>query len=176
MPREEQAVMKTIRFIGVVVLLIVTVSADVLAYREGGDRGSGYGYGPDLDDRVMTELNLTADQEARIVKLRAAHARGIQPLQNELDSRRRELKELWLQRSLDQDRIAAVEREVRILREKIRGKIKDHQRAVFSILTPEQRNWLQALGMDQDDRYGKGVRDRRGMGNPPAMERGRRGY
>jgi Spy/CpxP family protein refolding chaperone len=156
--------MKTIRFIGIVVLLIVTVSADVLAYREGGSRGSGYGNGPDLDDRVMTELNLTADQEARIMNLRAAYARGIQPLQNELDGRSSELKQLWLQRSLDQGRITAVEREVRTLRKQIRDKRNINRRAVFSILTPEQQAILKRYEADRKDGSGKSMRDRRGMG------------
>jgi periplasmic protein CpxP/Spy len=169
-------VMKTIRVIGIVVLLVVTVSANVLADREGGGVRPGYGYGSNLDDRMIARLNLTADQKARIITLREAHSKEIQPLKNELYSRSNELKQLWLQRSLDQDRITAVEREVRTLRARIRAKMDSNQRAVSSILTPEQQAILKRYEADRKDGSGKSMRDRRGMGMAPAVDRGMRGY
>ena len=167
--------MKAIRVIGIVVLLIVAISANVQAYREGGGR-PGYGYGSNLDDRMLARLNLTADQKARIITLREAHSKEIQPLQNELYSRSSELKQLWLQRSLDQDRITDVELEVRTLRSRIRDKIDSNRQAVFSILTPEQQAILKRYEADRKDGSGKSMKDRRGMGMPPAIDRGMRGY
>lgn len=168
--------MKKITVIGIVVLLIVTVSANILAYGESGGRGVGYWYGPDLDDRTLARLNLTTNQKARIITLREAHLKEIQPLQNELYSRSSELKQLWLQRSLDQDRITAVEREVRTLRSRIRDKMDSSRQDLFSILTPEQQAILKRYEADRKDGSGKSMRDRRGMGMPPAVDRGMRGY
>jgi len=168
--------MKTIRVIGIVVLLIVTVSANVQAYREGRGMGPGYGYGANLDYRMLARLNLTTDQKARIITLREAHSKEIQPLQNELYNRSSELKQLWLQRSLDQDRITDVEREVRTLRSRIRDKIDSNRQAVFSILTPEQQAILKRYEANRKDGSGKSMKDRRGMGMPPAIDRGMRGY
>lgn len=168
--------MKIIRVIGTVVLLIAAVCANVQAYREDGGMEPGYGYGPVLDDRMLARLNLTAEQAAVIINLQDAHTKEIQPLQNELDSRRNELKQLWLQRTPDQSRITAVEREVRALRKQLRDKRNRIRRAVFSILTPEQRNRLQKYGTKGGDSSRKGMRDQTGMGMPPALDRGMRGY
>jgi len=160
-------VMKIITTLGIIIILLVTISADVQADREVRGMRGGYDYGFNLDDRTIASLNLTAEQTARIKDLREAYIKEIQPLQNELGNKSGELKQLWLQRSLDQSRISAVDREIRALREQSRAKMTFNRMAIFQILTPEQQIKLQAYeaGHNYNERggmQGKGGRFRRG--------------
>jgi Spy/CpxP family protein refolding chaperone len=91
------------------------------------------------------KLNLSADQKAKIEALRNAHLRDIKPLQDQMFSKRGDLKLLWLQANPDKEKILAVQRDIRATRDKIEDKAVAHRVDVFTVLTPEQQEKARAF-------------------------------
>ena len=60
-------------------------------------------------------------------------------------SKRGELKLLWLQKTPDQEKITAVQKEIGSLRDQMQDKMTSHRLAMFNVLTPEQRTKVQAF-------------------------------
>jgi Spy/CpxP family protein refolding chaperone len=116
------------------------------------------------------KLNLTADQKTRIEALRNAHLRDIKPLQDQMFSKRGDLKLLWLQTNPDKEKILAVQRDIRAIRDKIEDKAVAHRVDVFTVLTPEQQEKARAFllgGHGPSPGMGDG-RGERGMMGPGA--------
>ena len=55
-------------------------------------------------------------------------------------SMRGDLKLLWLQQNPDKERILAVQKEIRVIRDQIQDKATAHRVDVFNVLTPEQQD------------------------------------
>jgi Spy/CpxP family protein refolding chaperone len=117
-------------------------------------------------------LNLTAEQSAQVRSLQEAQMKEIQPLQNNLYSKRSELRLLWLQQTPDESKIKAADREIRTLRDQLQEIRTSHRLAIFKILTPEQQTTLQAYGAGRGYGSGKGMRGHGGMDMAPGMGRG----
>ena len=96
------------------------------------DRGGKAGPGDNL--------NLTDDQKASIKTLREAHLRDVKPLQDQMFSKRGDLKLLWLQQNPDKEKILAVQKEIRAIRDQMQEKATAHRVDVFNILTSEQQD------------------------------------
>ena len=124
--------------------------------RDGGGRGRGPGNGPCVGEGMSgaSGLNLTADQEANIRALRDAHIQDVKPLQEAMFSKRGELRLLWQEKNPDQEKITAVQREIRSLRDQVQDKATENRLAFFKILTPEQQSKRQAYG---GSRFGAGA-------------------
>ena len=115
------------------------------------------------------KLNLTADQKARVETLRNAHLRDVKPLQDQMFSKRGDLKLLWLQTNPDKEKILAVEKDIRAIRDKIQDKAVAHRVDVFNILTPEQQEKARAFSGGHGPGPGMGEgRGGRGMMGPGA--------
>ena len=115
----------------------------------------GYGWGRGQAGRMpcggegMTAasgLNLTADQETKVRSLKDAHLKEVKPLQDKMFSKRGELRLLWQEKNPDQEKITAVQREIRSLRDQVQDKATENRLAFFKILTPEQQSKLQIYG------------------------------
>src|SRR5512136_469281 len=121
--------------------------ASAFAFGPGWGRGHGGGpcYGGDIT--ALTELNLTAEQTAKVNALREAHLRDIKPLQDKMFSKRGDLKLLWLQTNPDKDKIMAAQKEIRTLRDQMQDKMTVYRLAVLKVLTPEQQEKLKSLKM-----------------------------
>ena len=100
--------------------------------------------GPDRFEKIiaLSGLNLTAEQKTKIADLRTAHLKDIKPLEDKMHSRRGDLRLLWLEKSPDEAKIRATEKEVRALRDQIDDKKTDYRWAVYKVLTPEQQELL----------------------------------
>jgi Spy/CpxP family protein refolding chaperone len=94
----------------------------------------------------MKELNLTEEQTTRINALRNTHLKEIKPLQDTLFSKGGDLRLLWLETDPDRDKIMALQKEIRTLRDQMQDKNTSHRLAILKILTPEQRNKLVGSG------------------------------
>ena len=140
--------MKKLAMVLGVVLLAATVSSNALAFRGGGGMGPGGGYGPGFgyNDRMMSNLNLTPEQTAKVGEMREALQKEMVPIQNKLFAKRNELRLLWLQKTPDEGKITAANQEVRTLRGQIQDKMTSHRLAVRNILTPEQQAKIQSYG------------------------------
>ncbi|HAJ27147.1 MAG TPA: hypothetical protein DCG53_07880 [Syntrophus sp. (in: bacteria)] len=121
-----------------------------------GGRGPGYGNCQSGDLHGLAALNLTADQEAKIKTLRDAQLTEAKPLQDKMFSKRGELKLLWLQQNPNQQKIVAVQKEIRSLRDQLQDKQTNHRLAVLKVLTPEQQTKVQAFGAGRGFAHGRG--------------------
>jgi len=144
--QKENITMKKVITILIAVLVVTALTTTAFAFGPGWGRGHGRGqcYGP--DDMAMSQLNLTTEQMAKINALREAHLKDIKPLQDKLFSKRGKLRLLWLQKNPDEDKILAVQKEVRNLRDQLHDKKTSHRFEVLRVLTPEQKEKYQAFG------------------------------
>lgn len=120
------------------IALAAVAAAPALAYRSGGgphNRGPVYSYGMAGETRG---LDLTDGQTQKIRDLREAHLKEIKPLQDQLYAKGRELRNLWLARTPDQEKIQAIQKEVRALQDQLADKEAAFQSEASKVLTPEQ--------------------------------------
>ncbi|OPY90517.1 MAG: zinc resistance protein [Syntrophus sp. PtaU1.Bin208] len=134
--------MKKVLMMVAVLVLVAAVAVPSFAYR--GWRG--HGDGPCGDITKYPGLNLTVDQKAKLTEMRAAHLKDIKPLQDKLFSKRGDLRLLWQEKNLDQAKITALDKEIRVLRDQIHDKRTSYQWAVYKLLTPEQREQFKGFG------------------------------
>lgn len=137
--------MKKMMTVVAVIALAAIVASPAMAYR---GMGGGYGYGPGnvADIGAARGLDLTAEQTARINALREAHLKDIKPLQDKMLSKSSELKSLWLATTPDQEKITALQKDARGLRDQLTDKLTIYRLEVRKILTPEQLTKVQAYG------------------------------
>ena len=161
--------MKKVSMVFAAVLISTALASAAFAFGPGGGWGRGHGgrhcYNPgDGPLPAAGQLNLTAEQTEKIKALRDAHLKDVTPLRDKMFSKRSELKLLWLQASPDQNKIMAVQKEIRALRDQLEDKRTGHRLAVFNLLTPEQRTKAQAYGGRRG--FGMGGPCIGGAGNP----------
>ena len=160
----------------VTVLIVMALSAYAFAYGPGSGRGHGGAdcYGPDRS--VLSQLNLTPEQTAKINALREANLRDTKPLKDKMFSKRGDLKLLWLQKNPDQSKITAAQKEIRALRDQMQDKMTVYRLDVLKVLTPEQQEklkasrWGRGPGMKGGGPgMGPGMGQGPGMGGGPGM-------
>lgn len=142
----------------VLVILALATTSFAYGWGQGPRSGRGPGYGPCQSGEVrgLAGVNLTAEQESKIKSLRDAHLKEIKPLQDQLFSKRGELKLLWLQQQPSEEKIKAVQKEICNLRDRLQDKQTSHRLAVLKVLTPEQQTKLQTYGAMRGFGPGKG--------------------
>ena len=116
-------------------------------------------------------LNLTAEQKTKIADLRTAYLKDIKPLKDKMHSKAGDLRLLWLEKTPDEAKIRATEKEVRALRDQMQDKSTDYRWAAYKVLTPEQQALLKenkAAGRC----FGPGPGAGKGMGKGPGMGHG----
>jgi Spy/CpxP family protein refolding chaperone len=137
--------MKKIMAIVAVIALAAVAASPAMAYRGmagGFDRGPG-GYAM-MD--VTRGLDLTAEQTQKINDLREAHLKEMKPLRDQLYAKSGDLKLLWLAKTPDQEKILALQKEVRSLRDQLMDKMTGYRLEARKILTPEQWAKVQSYG------------------------------
>jgi Spy/CpxP family protein refolding chaperone len=155
--------MKKIVTIVAVIALAAVAASPAMAYR---GMGAGYGSGPGnvADIGAARGLDLTAEQTEKINVLREAHMKDIKPHQDQMLSKSRELRSLWLAATPDKEKILALQKEVQGLRDQLTDKRTAYRLEVRQVLTPEQQAKVQAYGT------GRGMER---MGGGPGMMGGR---
>lgn len=153
------------------ILFAMAVSTNLMAWEYGRGRAHMMperGRQPEGIYALYGKLNLTADQKARIETLRNAHLQDIKPLRDQMFSKSGDLKLLWLQTNPDKEKILAVQKDIRAIRDKMQDKAVAHRVDVFNILTPEQQE--KARTFSGGHRPGPGMGERRSergiMGGP----------
>jgi Spy/CpxP family protein refolding chaperone len=157
-----------------VAVLAALLASPALAAREWGE---GYGRGPGAarDVASVPGLNLTAEQTEKISVLREAHLREIRPLLGELFGKGKGLREMWLAKTPDRERIMALQREVHDLRGRLLEAFAAYRLEVRQMLTLEQQEKLRAFDAEWQMRHREAPRMGRGphhgpgeAGPPPA--------
>jgi len=128
--------MKKASLILALVLLVGTASIAM-----AGPRGKGITMGPQSGMRApgFSNLNLTAEQQKKIDAIGEAYHKELAPLRLEMFKKRTELKLLWMQTNLDENKIKAKQKEIHELRGQLQEKRTDFRLNFLNILTPEQR-------------------------------------
>jgi zinc resistance-associated protein len=146
-------------------LLVMGLAATAFSWGGGpGAYGRGPGYGPCTggDLTALSSLSLTAEQTEKIDTLRDSLRKEIKPFQDKIYSYRGDLKLLWLEKSPDQEKILAVQKNLRSVRDQLQDKMTVHRLAILKILTPEQQNKIKSYA-------GRGMGRGSGMGRGPMM-------
>jgi Spy/CpxP family protein refolding chaperone len=133
-------------------LLAVAVMAQGPGFGRGG--GMGPGYGPPGNFFAT----LTPEQSAKIQSLRQAHLQAIAPLQQELQTKGKEMESLSLNPNADPAVIGTKQKEIWDLQSRLQEMTNNQRLQIRELLTPEQQAQFDTLG------------PRRGMG--PRMGRG----
>jgi len=156
--------MKKLTIILAVILFAALVSSPAMAQRGwGGHMGPAYGG----DFTTAPGLNLTAEQKTKMDALRDSFLKDAKPLQDELYSKQGDMRLLWLEKKPDQAKIAAMQKEIRALRDQIQDKAMNYRLTMFSMLTPEQQDTLRnygPAGRGFGPSMGRGPGHGRGMG------------
>lgn len=126
-------------------LVVTLVAASAFGWGRGWGRGPGSAYCNGPEDRAFSQLNLTAEQTAKIKALRESHLKDVTPIREKMYNKRNELRLLWLKDNPDEARILAVQKEIRALRDQLEDKRTSHRIAVFKVLTPDQQKQMQAF-------------------------------
>jgi Spy/CpxP family protein refolding chaperone len=134
---------ETMKKIMIVVTALLLVTAFVMpADAMRGGKGHGYGFCNGNDLSSVPGLNLTSEQKTKIADLRTAYLKDIKPLQDKMYSKAGDLRLLWLEKTPDEAKIRAAEKEIRALRDQMQDKGTDYRWAAYKVLTPEQQALL----------------------------------
>jgi Spy/CpxP family protein refolding chaperone len=139
-PKESETMKKIM--IVLTALLLVTAFVMPADAMRGGGKGHGYGFCNGNDLSSVPGLNLTAEQKTKISDLRTAYMKDIKPLQDKMHSKAGDLRLLWLEKTPDEAKIRATEKEIRALRDQMQDKSTDYRWAIYKVLTPEQQALL----------------------------------
>jgi Spy/CpxP family protein refolding chaperone len=92
-------------------------------------------------------LNLSAEQSEKIRGLRESFVKETTPIRTQLFTKKTEMRLLWIQTSLDADKIRATQKEIQGLMGQMQEKTTDFRLAFRNLLTPEQTSQLLAQGV-----------------------------
>jgi Spy/CpxP family protein refolding chaperone len=108
------------------VALMASMASVVLAGPWGG---RFYGVGPMVP-------NLTPEQSKKILALQQANLEKVNPIQQELYSKKLELRRLWLEQNPDQAKINALQKEIFDLVDKLQQESTKLRADVLKVITP----------------------------------------
>ena len=141
--------MKKLSILTVGVVLVLSASlAFAGPWGRGHGRGPGYGMAP----YAASTLNLSAEQSGELQTVRETYLKEVTPLQNQLYSKRAELRLLWGKHAPDQAAITAKQKEIFGLQQQLQEKTTQYQFDCRNVLTPDQQSQMAALGPG----YGRG--------------------
>lgn len=142
--------MKKKILIGLLVIFTIAFVASIAMAGPGFGRGMGSypGFG------VPPIANLTPEQASKIQAIQQAHLKDIAPLQQQLLSKRTELRAEWLSSNPNQAKIVSLQKEILSLQGKIQEKATNTRFEVRKVLTPEQQSQLAVYGFGMG--HGKG--------------------
>jgi len=143
--------------ISIFVLVLVIFSVG-LAQQQGHMMGDCPKEGKGKHGKMM--LNLSAEQQKEMTKLKKDLLRETDPIKTEMKIKKMDLQELWQEENLDAKKILAKTKEISALKAKLQEKMVGHRLAIHQLLTPEQRKMMGkgccGLGMHDGGGSGKG--------------------
>ena len=123
------------------VLIVVLFLGVSSAWGFGGHWGSmqggpGCGMNPDF----ASNMNLTDDQKMQFQSRHDAFMAEMNPLRDELFSKKMELRELWTKADPNHANISAKQQEIREIQNQMQERATEYQLECRQMLTPEQRD------------------------------------
>jgi len=135
--------MKKLRLLPVAVITVLLAS---FVMAGSGDKRGKLQDRWEMEDAILSRLNLTLEQTETIRILREAYRKESTPLRTEKYERQAELRLLWMQMNPDPDKIKAKQQQIHNLIWQLLEKSRDYQLAFRDILTPEQLAKFLELG------------------------------
>jgi Spy/CpxP family protein refolding chaperone len=152
-------------------LMAITIglllNASVFAFGPGSGFGPGEGRGPGFFGNAgFNRLNLSDEQKTKIEAIISVHQKVITPIREKMFDKSVALRRLWLQPNPDKDKIIALQKEVRVLRDEMQDKATALRFEIRKVLTPEQQAKLANFGWGRGPGFGpRGcMRDQGGPG------------
>lgn len=164
--------MKKLTLTLITVAIGMILSVPVFAFGPGSGRGPGEGMGPGNGpgyhrDAAWAKLNLSAEQKTKIEALQLDHQKEIRPVREKMFDKSVELRRIWLQPNPDKDKILALQKEVRVLRDQLEDKATAQKLEIRKLLTPEQQEKLANSGWGRGMGFGpRGGMRGHGAGGP----------
>jgi Spy/CpxP family protein refolding chaperone len=122
--------MKKTALIGLTLTLALALVASTALAGPWG--GRFYGMGPMLQ-------NLTPEQSSQILKLQQAHQEKITPIQQQLFTKKMELRTLMFSQNPDQAKVAVLQKEVFALVDEIQQESSNLRMDMLSVITPQEK-------------------------------------
>ena len=151
--------MKKLTLTLITVAIGMILSVPVFAFGPGSGRGPGEGMGPGNGpgyhrDAAWAKLNLSAEQKTKIEALQLDHQKEIRPVREKMFDKSVELRRIWLQPNPDKDKILALQKEVRVLRDQLEDKATAQKLEIRKLLTPEQQEKMANSGWGRGMGFG----------------------
>jgi len=162
--------MKKIIIIMTVLLLAFILACPSCAQRRGdwekqsGDRARGmpgqgqFGDPTSVPDFLIIDLHLSDEQSAKITSVREGCLKDLKVMQQDVFSKRGELKLLWGEKNRDQEKMAVLQREIKNIKDQMQERIAGYVLQVRNILTADQdsllRSYWPGLGGSKERRGG----------------------
>jgi zinc resistance-associated protein len=135
--------MKKSILIGMVVVFALALVASV-AMAWGPGYGRGAGYGPGYGNPPIP--NLIPEQATKIQAIREVQFKDIAPLQQQLFTKKTELRGLWFSQNPDQAKINALQKDILNISAQLQEKATNVRFEIRKVLTPEQQAQMTAYG------------------------------
>jgi Spy/CpxP family protein refolding chaperone len=170
----------------VAIFVVTLLATSGLALAQGWGRGPGYGpeygsgpcgfgsggpgSGPEYGPKGAwgAGLNLTPEQNQKMLAVREAFFKETLPVRNEMQVKQLELRTLWAQTNPEPEKIIAKQKEVNALKTQLQEKGTMFRLEMRKILTPEQQAQMGAYGPG----FGRGQGMRGGYGPGRGMGMG----
>lgn len=143
--------MKKLTFVLTAVALGLLLTSQAFAWGPGPGIGKGPRY---CQEAGLERLNLTDDQKAKIESMRDANYKATRSLREKMFDKSVELRRLWLQADPDKDKITAVQKDLRTLRDEMEDKTTSLRLEIRKVLTPEQNEKLANTGWGRGPGFG----------------------
>jgi Spy/CpxP family protein refolding chaperone len=132
---------KILLITAIVALLIGSLTLAAFAYGPGNGGGWGCKGGGNFG---INSLNLTAEQQQKILAIRQEFQKNTLALRQEMRKKRQELQPLWSADTINQGAIDAKTREMNSLRIQMVQKSREMSGKIKAVLTPEQLKQLES--------------------------------
>ncbi len=106
----------------------------------------------------FNKLDLTGEPKAKIEALHLSFIKDIKPLEDQMFSKRGDIRLLWMQPAPDKEKILSLRKDMREIRDQIEDKATANHVDVLNILTPEQKAKANAFFLAHGFSQGMGGR------------------
>jgi protein CpxP len=167
MRHKEATPMKNTRWMTMAAVLTLSASLAVAAPRGEGKGGKwhkgGHGQRGEMAERLMQQLDLTAEQKAQVQSLRSAFREQNKATFDKARETFRQFREA--KKANDQAAVDALKPQMEAQHTQLKELREAHHAQLLRILTPEQRDRFQSLKAEHKAKRGERREHRQGLRN-----------
>lgn len=150
----------------IAIALSIVVAAPVAFAGGPGGHGKGFrGHRGPMGGMFFRDLNLTDAQKAQIQQIHESHRQAMEPVGQEIRTKRQELHQLTEGATLDETLIRQKLTEIAGLEAKVMVQRHQIEQEMLNVLTPEQRTQLDAKKAEMKSKWQERRAERQGQGS-----------